>query len=62
VDKWSIKTTQIQNIENEISGILSRLNDVKLNNVEQQVMELQEEVLEHLSDIQHGLEVRTAIL
>jgi hypothetical protein len=62
VDKWSIKTTQIQGIENEISGVLRGLNGVKLNNVEQRVMKLQEEVLERLSDIQRGLEVLSVIL
>jgi hypothetical protein len=62
VDKWSTKTTDIQNIENGIGGVLRGLNNVKLNNVEQDVMKLREEVLGRLSDIQGGLEVRTAIL
>ena len=62
VDKWSTKTTQIRNLEEEISGILRELNSVKLNNVDRRVMGLQKEVLERLSDIQHGLEVWTFVL
>jgi hypothetical protein len=52
----SSKTTQIQNIEYEISDVL-RVNDFKLSNVERHVMKLQEEVLGRPSDIQCGIEV-----
>jgi IS4 transposase len=63
VDKWSAKATQIRNFETELSGILRELSNVKLNNVDRRVMELQKdvlEVLERLSDIQRGLEVWTS--
>ena len=62
VDKWSSKTTQIQNLEKELDGVLRELNNVKLNNVDRRVTELQKEVLERLSDIQRGLEVWTFVL
>ena len=57
VDKWSIKTTQIQDLESEIGGVLRGLDGVKLSDVERRLMKLHEEVLERLSDIQRGLEV-----
>jgi hypothetical protein len=57
VDSWSAKAMQIRKSEKELSGILGELNNVKLNNVDQRVMELQKEVLGRLSDIQRGLEV-----
>ena len=62
MDKWSAKATQIRKSEKELSGILGELNNVKLNNVDQRVMELQKEVLGRLSDIQRGLEVWTSSL
>ena len=57
VDKWSSKTTQIRNLEKELGGVLRELNNVKLNDIDRRVMELQKEVLDRLSDIQCGLEV-----
>ena len=62
VDKWSSKTTQIRNLEKELSGILRELNNVKLNNVDRRLIDLQKEVLERLTDIQRGLEVWTFVL
>ena len=62
VDKWSAKTTQIRNLEKELSGVLRELSNVKLNNVDRRLMELQKEVLDRLSDIQRGLEVWTFVL
>ena len=62
VDKWSAKATQIRNCEKELGAVLRELNNVKLNNVDRRIMELQKEVLERLSDIQRGLEVWTFTL
>ena len=57
VDKWSAKASQIRNLEQELSGILRELSNIKLNNVDRRAVELQKEVLERLSDIQRGIEV-----
>jgi hypothetical protein len=53
-----IKTTQIQDLESEIGGARSsRARWRQINDVDRRVMKLQEEVLEHLSNIQRGLKV-----
>jgi hypothetical protein len=55
VDKWSVKAEEIQDFEKKTRDVLGELNNVKLNNVDQRIMELQK-------DTRRGFEVWTFVL